>query len=78
MLWFTWLHTTLHDIRFAVDAVYEWSCKAIHFAIMVGFGSVSTTWDPFDTAAALKKMTIVLMVSRLTLCIQYSFVAFYA
>lgn len=82
ILWFTWLQVTLYDVRFAVDSVYERVCKAVHFGVMVGFASVSTTWNPFDpdidTVDALKQMTIILLISRVMLGIQYMVVMLYA
>lgn len=83
ILWFTWLQVTLYDIRFSVDSVYERACKAIHFAVMIGFSSVSTKWNPFEdadpkTTTALKTMTLVLMGSRLVLAFQYGVVLVYA
>ncbi|KAI5804311.1 bacterial low temperature requirement A protein-domain-containing protein [Geopyxis carbonaria] len=83
ILWFTWLQVTLYDIRFSVDSVYERICKAFHFAVMIGFSSVSTKWNPFDSAdpkttTALKTMTLVLMASRLVLAFQYGTVLVYA
>lgn len=83
ILWFSWLQTTLYDIRFSVDSVYERVMKAIHFFVMMGFASVSTNWNPMDTtlpstAANLQFMAIVLMTSRLGLGIQYGVAAFYA
>lgn len=76
ILWFTWLHVTLLDVRFSVDSVYERACKSIHFAVMAVFSSVSTTWDPFSpddegSAKALRTMTLTLMFSRFIIGIQY-------
>lgn len=83
ILWFSWLQTTLYDIRFSVDSVYERCMKAIHFAVMIGFASVSTNWNPMDTTlpstvANLQFMAITLMASRFTLGIQYGVAAGYA
>ncbi|KAI5844673.1 bacterial low temperature requirement A protein-domain-containing protein [Morchella snyderi] len=82
ILWFTWLHVTLLDVRFSVDSVYERVCKALHFAVMGAFASVSTTWDPFSpdddiTITALKTMTLTLMFSRVILSIQYFVVMYF-
>jgi hypothetical protein len=82
ILWFTWLHVTLLDVRFSVDSVYERVCKALHFAVMGAFASVSTTWDPFSpdddiTITALRTMTLTLMFSRVILSIQYFVVMYF-
>lgn len=82
ILWFTWLHVTLLDVRFSVDSVYERVCKAMHFAVMAAFSSVSTDWDPFspddvDSVRSLKTMTLTLMFSRIVLGIQYIVIMVY-
>ncbi|RPA97899.1 hypothetical protein L873DRAFT_1828768 [Choiromyces venosus 120613-1] len=83
ILWFTWLHVTLLDVRFSRDSVYERICKSLHFIIMAGFSSVSTQWNPLDpgdvhTITALKTMTMALMLSRFMLMIQYFVVMLFA
>jgi len=83
ILWFTWLHVTLLDVRFSVDSVYERVCKSIHFIVMAAFSSVSTTWNPLtpkdaETIQALRTMTLALMFSRFVLMIQYFVVMLYA
>ena len=83
ILWFTWLHVTLLDVRYSVDSVYERVCKSIHFIVMAGFSSVSTTWNPLSptdkhTIQALRIMTLALMFSRYVLMIQYFVVMMFA
>ena len=83
ILWFTWLHVTLLDVRYSVDSVYERVCKSIHFIVMAGFSSVSTTWNPLSptdqhTIQALKTMTLALMFSRFVLMVQYFVVMLFA
>ncbi|KAG0633377.1 bacterial low temperature requirement A protein-domain-containing protein [Tuber brumale] len=83
ILWFTWLHVTLLDVRFSRDSVYERICKSIHFIVMAGFSSVSTQWNPLDptdphTVTALRTMTLALMFSRYILMIQYFVVMLFA
>ncbi|KAI5840824.1 bacterial low temperature requirement A protein-domain-containing protein [Morchella snyderi] len=82
ILWFTWLHVTLLDVRFSVDSVYERICKAMHFAVMAAFSSVSTDWDPFSpddvySVRSLRTMTLTLMFSRIVLGIQYVVIMVY-
>lgn len=82
ILWFTWLHVTFLDVRFSVDSVYERVCKAMHFAVMAAFSSVSTDWDPFspddtESVRALRVMTLTLMFSRVLIGIQYLVVMWY-
>ncbi|KAF8418749.1 bacterial low temperature requirement A protein-domain-containing protein [Tirmania nivea] len=83
ILWFTWLQTTLYDIRFTNDSLYERLVRSIHFAVMIAFASVSTSWDPLDSADYKNKnnlmsMSLTLMSSRLALGIQYGVATFYA
>ncbi|KAF8543675.1 bacterial low temperature requirement A protein-domain-containing protein [Trichophaea hybrida] len=83
ILWFTWLQTSLYDIRFSVDSFYERLVKSIHFAVMIGFASVSTSWDPlgptdYRTASNLQTMSLTLMASRFALGIQYAVAMIYA
>ena len=37
LLWFTWLSTTLYDVRFTTDSVVERLFKCVHFGIMIAF-----------------------------------------
>lgn len=83
ILWFTWLQTTLYDIRFTNDSLYERVIRSIHFAVMIGLASVSTSWDPLDPSLPkagnnLMSMSLTLMASRLALGIQYGVASIYA
>jgi hypothetical protein len=83
ILWFTWLQTSLYDIRFSVDSFYERIIRSIHFAVMIGFASVSTSWDPMNpsgerSASNLQSMSLTLMASRFALGIQYAVTMIYA
>ena len=75
LLWFNWLQVTLYDVRFAVDSVFERVAKALHLGVMIGFAVVGTQFDTSDTAAykdVFQKFSLILMVSRVVLLIQYS------
>lgn len=83
MLWFTWLQVTLFDIRFGIDSAFERLCKALQFGVMTGFAIVGpaykTGWEKGDkevdkTVVAFQTLSIILMVSRLVLVIQYTVV----
>ncbi|KAF8436678.1 bacterial low temperature requirement A protein-domain-containing protein [Terfezia claveryi] len=83
ILWFTWLQTTLYDIRFTNDSLYERLVRSVHFAVMIAFASVSTSWNPLDAENVKNKenlmsMSLTLMCSRLALGIQYGVATFYA
>ena len=46
ILWATWFQTTLHDVRFARDCIYERVCKTIQFIGMVGLALVGSAFEP--------------------------------
>jgi hypothetical protein len=85
LMWFTWLQTSLFDVRFSTDSVINRIFKAISFGIMTGFAVVSSQYQPDlltvdtlnNTAPAFRAMALVLMVSRLALIAQYSVVFWY-
>jgi len=80
LLWFTWLETSLFDVRFATDSVFNRVCKAISFGVMTGFAVSGAIYDTTDVAKNLKAfraMSIILMVSRLALVAQYGVVLWY-
>lgn len=83
ILWFTWLQTTLYDIRFTNDSLYERVVRGIHFAVMIALASVSTSWNPMDSGyyknkSNLMSMSLTLMCSRFALGLQYGVTTFYA
>lgn len=83
ILWFTWLQTTLYDIRFTNDSVFERLIRSIHFAVMIGFASVGSYWNPLDPTRVkaynnLMSMSLTLMASRMALGVQYAVASGYA
>lgn len=83
ILWFTWLQTTLYDIRFSVDSVYERTIKLVHFGVMIGFAATTLAWNPLDPTLTthmmnLKSMCVTLMASRWALGVQYGVTAYYS
>jgi low temperature requirement protein LtrA len=80
LLWFTWLETSLLDVRFASDSFFDRVCKAISFGVMTGFAIVGSLYDTTDVEEDLKAfraMSFILMVSRLALIAQYAVVLWY-
>ena len=85
LMWFTWLQTSLFDVRFSTDSVINRTFKAVSFGIMTGFAVVSSQYEPAlltsdlfkNTAPAFRAMALVLMVSRLALIAQYAVVFWY-
>ncbi|PTB73815.1 hypothetical protein M440DRAFT_1440744 [Trichoderma longibrachiatum ATCC 18648] len=53
LLWTTWLLTTLYDVRYVTDSVWERLCRAVHLAVMVGFAELGPTFDFFKEAKSV-------------------------
>jgi low temperature requirement protein LtrA len=80
ILWFTWLETSLFDVRFAVDSVFNRLCKAVSFGVMTGFavtGAIYDTANVGENVKAFRALSIILMVSRIALTAQYGVVFFF-
>ncbi len=80
LLWFTWFQTSLFDVRFASDSVFDRLCKAISLGVMTGFavtGAIYDTTNVEENVKAFRAMSIILMVSRLALVTQYAAVLWY-
>ncbi len=74
LLWFTWLQVVLYDVRFGVDSIFERVCKVVHFGVMIAFAVVGAKFDPSKTDESygtFRKLSLVLMASRIVLMIQY-------
>ncbi|KAI1379633.1 hypothetical protein F4677DRAFT_338085 [Hypoxylon crocopeplum] len=77
LLWTTWLLTTLYDVRFTADSVWERCCKAVHLGVMIGFAEIGTNFDPNDQIVSVfRTMSLFLAVSRFMLALQYGVVTF--
>ncbi|KAI9719986.1 MAG: hypothetical protein M1812_003111 [Candelaria pacifica] len=78
IIWGTWLQVALFDVRFALDSIFERVCKVIQLATMVGFASVGSQFAPEvidQNFRAFQTMSILLLINRGLLVIQYSTVA---
>lgn len=74
LLWLTWYQVSLYDVRFSADSVFERVAKGIHFGVMVGFAVIGSQWKPGqkeDDFKIYKTFGLILMVSRITLFLQY-------
>ncbi|KXJ91889.1 hypothetical protein Micbo1qcDRAFT_161921 [Microdochium bolleyi] len=77
ILWTTWLSVTIYDVRFAADCVFERACRAVHLGVMVGFAMIGTSFNPDSQVRSIfMAMSFFLAVSRFTLCIQHSVLAY--
>ncbi|KAI0900069.1 hypothetical protein F4806DRAFT_454954 [Annulohypoxylon nitens] len=76
LLWTTWGLTTLYDVRFTADSIWERCCKAVHLGVMIGFAEIGTSFDPDDQIVSIfRTMSLFLAVSRFVLFLQYGMVA---
>ncbi|KAH5578404.1 hypothetical protein HBI24_163160 [Parastagonospora nodorum] len=77
LIWFTWLSTTLFDVRFSIDCVWNRIHKAIQFGVFTGFvfaGPVFDRYTPTNVATSYRQFGIVLVVSRIAIVMQYGVV----
>ncbi|KAK4457588.1 hypothetical protein QBC42DRAFT_301019 [Cladorrhinum samala] len=73
LLWFNWAALGLFDVRFVTDSIFERCLRAVHFGVSVGFAVVVPQFDLHDQKAqAFRTFSIILMVSRMALAIQYA------
>ncbi|KAL9111309.1 MAG: hypothetical protein Q9227_004186 [Pyrenula ochraceoflavens] len=80
LMWFTWLQTSLFDVRFGTESVFSRLCKACSFGIMLGFaiaGPQFKTWKVEENTRSFRSLSLILMASRLILMIQYGVVLVY-
>lgn len=76
-MWFTWLNTTLFDVRFSIDCVWYRLHKAIQFGVFTAFVFAGPVFDKYDNSKDIKsyeKFSIVLVISRIAVAIQYAVV----
>ncbi|KAM0225389.1 hypothetical protein ACHAPA_000753 [Fusarium lateritium] len=73
VLWITWLTTSLYDVRFVTDSLFERAARGVHLGVMVGFAVVAPKFTPHDQdMKTMRTMSLILMVSRLCLAVEYA------
>lgn len=80
LLWLTWYQVSLYDVRFSTDSVFERVAKTIHFGVMVGFAVIGPQWKPGQEVSdygIYKAFGLMMMVSRITLLLQYAVALLY-
>lgn len=80
ILWFTWLQTSLFDVRFGVDSILQRIFNITSLGVMTGFAVVGAIYDTAhltDNVAGFRAMSIILMVSRLILVLQYGVILWF-
>ncbi|KAH7353431.1 hypothetical protein B0T11DRAFT_117630 [Plectosphaerella cucumerina] len=72
LIWSTWLLTSLYDVRFVTDSVFERCARAVHMGVLVGFVTVSPNFETKEQDAVIfQTFSIIIMVSRLCIALQY-------
>ncbi|KAF9693248.1 hypothetical protein EKO04_008836 [Ascochyta lentis] len=77
LLWFTWLSTTLFDVRFSIDCAWYRLHKAIQFGVFTGFVFAGPVFDKYNNSydgESYRHFSIVLVVSRCCIAVQYAVV----
>ncbi len=74
------MQTSLFDVRFSSDSYFHRVFKLISFGVFTGFAIVGPIFDTGKEAQdvkAFKAMSLILMISRLALIVQYGVVLWY-
>ncbi|KAI8716194.1 hypothetical protein NCS52_00912500 [Fusarium sp. LHS14.1] len=79
LLWITWLATTVFDVRFGQDNVFERVARAAHLTVMIGFSAGGVSFSQTEQLQPIFKVfSLCLMCSRFVLAIQYGVVLYQA
>jgi low temperature requirement protein LtrA len=81
VIWASWLHVCLFDVRFGADSIFERFTKAVQMCMFIGFASATACLEmsPPVKKAAKKKiglsgfesLNILMITSRFLFCLQY-------
>ncbi|KAL2131420.1 hypothetical protein VTI74DRAFT_5131 [Chaetomium olivicolor] len=74
IIWVTWFHTVLHDVRFENDSIYSRACKTVIMVVFVGFALVGSAFAPGTAEGSNTNFRILcytLVMSRVLFTIQY-------
>lgn len=77
ILWSTWLHISMYDVRFYVDSILTRIFKFITFGIMVSFVGFSSAILNNTRSRAFQGLALVLFGSRILLFVQYGTVLWF-
>lgn len=80
LLWFTWLQTTLFDVRYDTDSIISRLFRILQIGLMLGFSIMGPNFNFDETQEhpnLLRDVSLVLMATRLVLAFQYGTVAWY-
>jgi low temperature requirement protein LtrA len=74
IIWVTWFHTVLYDVRFENDSIYSRACKTVIMITFVGFALVGSSFAPGTASGDNTNFRILcytLVMSRVLFAIQY-------
>ncbi|KAK1752812.1 bacterial low temperature requirement A protein-domain-containing protein [Echria macrotheca] len=74
IIWVTWFHTVLYDVRFENDSIYSRACKTVIMITFVGFALVGSSFAPGTDKGDNTDFRILcytLVMSRVLFAIQY-------
>ncbi|KAH6637217.1 bacterial low temperature requirement A protein-domain-containing protein [Chaetomium tenue] len=74
IIWVTWFHTVLYDVRFENDSIYSRVCKTIIMIAFVGFALVGSAFAPGTVKGDntnFRVLCYTLVMSRVLFSIQY-------
>ncbi|KAK5091649.1 hypothetical protein LTS08_005410 [Lithohypha guttulata] len=80
ILWTTWFHVSMFDVRFYVDSVFTRICKFIAFGIMVSLVGLSSLYDSIlsgGTTRAFHGIALLMFGCRILWIIQYAVVLYF-
>lgn len=80
IIWVSWFHTVLHDVRFEHDSIYSRACKTINIIAFVGFALVGSSFAPATAKGDNTNFRILcytLLMSRILLAVQYMVVGIF-
>ncbi|KAK4235556.1 bacterial low temperature requirement A protein-domain-containing protein [Achaetomium macrosporum] len=74
IIWVTWFHTVLYDVRFENDSIYSRACKTVIMIAFVGFALVGSAFAPGTEKGDNTNFRILcytLVLSRILFALQY-------
>jgi low temperature requirement protein LtrA len=77
IIWVTWFHTVLYDVRFENDSIFSRVCKTVNMIVFVGFALVGSSFAPGTAEGHNTNFRILcytLVMSRMLFAIQYTVV----
>ena len=80
IIWVSWFHTVLHDVRFEHDSIYSRACKTINIIAFVGFALVGSSFAPATAKGDntnFRVLCYTLLMSRILLAVQYMVVGIF-